>query len=106
MNRTNYGRIRHMPDYKRWFRFGGTYFFTVVTYKRRKIFCDVDGRSSLHQALSEVQASHPFEMLSVVLLPDHCHCIWKMSETDDNFSVRWAMIKRRFTKLWLTCGGQ
>jgi putative transposase len=95
-----------MPDYKRWFSVGGTYFFTVVTYNRRRIFCDANGRSSLHQALSQVQSSHPFEMLSIVLLPDHLHCIWKMAETDDNFSVRWSMIKRKFTKLWLSGGGR
>jgi len=95
-----------MPDYKRWFCAGGTYFFTIVTYNRRKIFCDAHARASLHHAMAEVQASRPFEMLSVVLLPDHCHCIWKMAADDDNFSVRWGMIKRRFTRLWLTCGGQ
>jgi len=95
-----------MPDYRRWFRDGGTYFFTVVTYNRRKIFCNSHTRTSLHRAVSQVQASHPFEVLSIVLLPDHCHFIWKMAENDDNFSVRWAMIKRRFTKLWLSSGGQ
>lgn len=95
-----------MPDYKRWFRDGGTYFFTVVTYNRRKIFCNSNARTSLHQAIAEVQALHPFEILAVVLLPDHCHCIWKMADDDDNFSVRWAMIKRRFTKLWLNSSRQ
>ena len=96
----------YMPDYKRWFRVGGTYFFTVVTYKRRKIFYDASGRECLHRAIAEVQASHCFEMLGIVLLPDHFHCIWKMAVDDDNFSVRLGMIKRKFTKLWLGCGGQ
>jgi len=95
-----------MPDYKRWFRTGGIYFFTVVTYNRRKIFRAAGARTSLHRVISEVQASHPFEILGVVLLPDHCHCIWKMPANDNNFSMRWRLIKRRFTKLWLSCGGQ
>jgi len=94
-----------MPDYKRWFRAGGTYFFTVITYNRRKIFRAAGARTSLHRAISEVQVSHPFEILGVVLLPDHCHCIWKMPADDNNFSVRWQMIKRRFTKSWISCGG-
>jgi len=95
-----------MPDYKRWLCIGGTYFFTVITYNRRKIFGDAHARASLRRAMAEVQALHPFKILGIVLLPDHCHCIWKMSENDDNFSVRWGMIKRRFTKAWLTRGGQ
>jgi len=95
-----------MPDYRRWFRGSGTYFFTVVTFNRRKIFSNEIARSSLHWAIAEVQALRPFEMTGVVLLPDHCHCIWKMPDDDDDFSVRWRMIKRRFTKSWLACGGR
>jgi putative transposase len=95
-----------MPNYKRWFRGGGTYFFTIVTFNRRKIFRSSHARESLHRAIAEVRASRPFEMLGVVLLPDHCHCIWTMARDDDDFSVRWGMIKRRFTKFWLACGGQ
>ena len=94
-----------MPDYRRWFHAGGTYFFTVVTFNRREIFRDALARRSLRQAMLEVQALRPFEMLGVVLLPDHCHCIWKMAP-DDDFSVRWKMIKQRFTKLWLAGGGR
>jgi putative transposase len=94
-----------MPDYKRWFRAGGTYFFTVVTYKRRKIFSDAHARTSLHQAIREVQDLRFFEVQGIVLLPDHCHCIWKMPEDDKNFSMRWGMIKRRFTKLWTNSRG-
>ena len=29
-----------MPDYRRYFVLGGTYFFTVVTYQRRPLFSD------------------------------------------------------------------
>ena len=94
-----------MPDYRRWFHAGGTYFFTVVTYNRRNIFSDELARSFLHQAIAEVRILRPFEMQGVVLLPDHYHCIWKMPDNDDDFSVRWRMIKRRFTKSWLVSAG-
>ena len=93
-----------MPNYRRWFRVGGTYFFSNVTYNRRKIFNNNNARKFFHQAIAEVQISKPFEILSIVLLPDHCHCIWEMSD-DNNFSVRWAMIKRKFTRLWFANGG-
>jgi len=67
---------------------------------------DAHARTLLRRAITEVQASHPFEMLSVVVLPDHCHCIWKMADDDVNFSVRWGLIKTTFTKLWLSSGGR
>ena len=95
-----------MPDYRRWFHAGGTYFFTVVTYNRRKIFQDTHARDTLRRAILQVQALRPFEILGMVLLPDHCHCVWKMATDDDNFSIRWSMIKRRFTKSWLADDGQ
>ena len=106
MNRTNNGWNRTMSDYRRWFRAGGTYFFTVVTFNRRKIFRNELARAFLHRAFDEVRALRPFEMPAVVLLPDHCHCIWKMSNEDGDFSVRWRMIKTRFTKSWLARGGR
>ncbi len=90
-----------MSDYRRRFRAGGTYFFTVVTYNRLKIFADARARACLHHAMTETRALHPFETLGIVLLPDHCHCIWRMAEGDADFSLRWAAIKANFTRLWL-----
>ncbi|MBN2590797.1 MAG: transposase [Sedimentisphaerales bacterium] len=93
-----------MPEYKRWFSEGGTYFFTIVTYGRKNVFDNPVARNNLRQAITEVQTTHPFEMQGVVLLPNHIHCIWKMT-TDDDYSVRWKMIKTKFTKLWIAGGG-
>jgi putative transposase len=90
-----------MPDYRRWFRTGGTYFFTVVTFNRRKIFCNELARSFLHRAITEVRALRPFEMPGVVLLPEHCHCIWKMPDDDDDFSVRTFPPKNKYYRLKL-----
>ena len=89
-----------MPNYKRKFRSGGTYFFTLATYNRQKIFSSDNARSCLHTAIVETQKTHPFEMQAIVLLPEHLHCIWKLADGDDNFSVRWGKIKRLFTISW------
>ncbi len=94
-----------MPDYKRWCSAGGTYFFTVITYNRRKIFHNTRAREYLHRAMAAIQTAHPFEILGIVLVPNHCHCIWKMPDNDNNFSVRWGLIKGKFTRLWLGNGG-
>jgi putative transposase len=95
-----------MPEYKRLFRPGGTYFFTVVTFDRKEIFCTTRARTYLRMAIAEVRTLRPFEILGIVLLPNHCHCIWKMPPDDNDFSVRWGMIKRRFTKSWSADGGR
>lgn len=49
-----------MPDYKRWFRAGRTYFFTIVTFDRQEIFSDA--RSSACQVSSSMGA---FELSSL-----------------------------------------
>ncbi len=31
-------------------------------------------------------------------MPEHLHCIWKLPEGDADFSTRWSLIKRVFTR--------
>jgi len=90
-----------MPDYRRSFVEGGTYFFTVVTYGRLPILTTETSRDILHQAWIEVKERFPFETLAVCLLPDHLHCIWRLPEGDMDYPVRWKEIKRRFTIRYL-----
>jgi putative transposase len=37
-------------------------------------------------------------MEAIVILPDHLHCIWTLSEGDDDFSTRWRQIKAAFSR--------
>ena len=83
-----------MPDYRRAAIPGGTYFFTVVAYRRRTILCDPNFRAALRNAVSGVKIELPFEIKAWVLLPDHLHCIWSLPPGDSDFPRRWAMIKR------------
>lgn len=57
-----------------------------------------DSRTALRQAIREVREERPFEAKAWVLLPDHLHCIWELPEGDFDYSVRWALIKKGFTK--------
>jgi putative transposase len=82
---------------------GGTYFFTVVTYRRQAILCDEKLRNALRSAIESVRISHPFTIEAWVLLPDHLHCIWTLPEGDADFSTRWMMIKR---KVSIACAAQ
>jgi putative transposase len=82
-----------MPRYRR-LTAGPTYFFTVVAYLRRPIFCDPSLRGALRQAICTVRISRPFAIDAWVLMPNHMHCIWTLPEGDLDYSKRWGEIKR------------
>jgi putative transposase len=94
-----------MPNYRRNFLPGGTFFFTVVTYDRRPILTTEEGRQSLRNSIREIQRKRPFEMLACVLLPDHLHAIWTLPQGEADFAVRWRMIKEGFTRSYRAQGG-
>src|SRR6059058_5988290 len=94
-----------MSDYRRWFVDGGTYFFTVVAYDRRPIFADPCARQLLGDVMRKIAAELPFEMVAIVLLPDHLHALWTLPRGDHNYSLRWKKIKIGFTTAWLKSGG-
>src|SRR6266566_4361886 len=74
---------RAVPDYRRYFVPGGTYFFTVVTAARFPLFSDAWGRHFLGQVMRETRDETPFETLAIVLLPDHLHALWTLPSGDD-----------------------
>ncbi len=90
-----------MSDYRRWRIEGGTYFFTVVTYQRRRFLVTPQARNLLRQAIEAVRANHPFEIVAWVLLPDHLHTVWSLPEGDADYSLRWRQIKSLFTRSYL-----
>jgi len=94
-----------MPNWRRAFVPGGTFFFTVVTDQRRPVFHSENARIILGNVIRECLQSHPSEVRAIVLLPDHLHAIWCMPPGDTNYSGRWQWIKTHFTKRWLASGG-
>ena len=83
-----------MPEYRRANVRGGTYFFTVNTYRRQPILTEEPVRLALREGIQLARAHFPFEILAWVLLPDHLHCIWKLPDSDAEFAKRWGIIKR------------
>ena len=77
---------------------GGTYFFTVVTHRRKKILCRPHNISLLREAFTSVIKKHPFTIDAFVLLPEHLHCVWTLPQGDRDFSKRWRLIKTHFTR--------
>jgi putative transposase len=87
-----------MPEYRRSYVQGGTYFFTLVTYHRNPILVTPISRNILRFALEDVQGRFPFKIKAVCLMPDHLHCIWTLPDGDADFSKRWSEIKRLYSK--------
>ena len=94
-----------MSNYRRNYVLGGTYFFTIVTYRRRPLLISESSREILRRALETVRKCYPFEMIATVLLPDHLHAIWTLPPGDANYSMRWRRIKEEFTDQFLLGGG-
>jgi putative transposase len=95
-----------MPNYIRSKFEGGFYFFTVVTYKRAKLFYSEIARQCLRNAIRETESKHPYETVAFCLLPEHIHCVWKFPEKDSDFSIRWLSIKGLFSKEYLQLAGR
>ena len=87
-----------MSEYRRAHIPGGTFFFTLATNKRQPILTEEPYRNALRLALNDVRGRLPFQSLAWVLLPDHLHTVWKLPETDNNFSLRWSLIKQFVTR--------
>jgi len=87
-----------MPKYRRARTPGGTYFFTIVTFRRRGFLTTPECRGMLREAINAVRRQYPFTADAWVLLPDHIHCMWTLPPGDTDYSKRWGMIKAGFSK--------
>ena len=77
---------------------GATFFFTVVTHGRKKILCNENNVALLKEAFWYVLGQHSFRIRAFILLEDHIHCIWTLPEDDNDFSMRWQLIKGYFSR--------
>jgi putative transposase len=96
--------IAVMPEFRRFFVEGGTYFFTVVTARRARLFHLQEARQLLGRTMRSVRKGNHFDTIAIVLLPDHLHCLWALPAGDCDYSMRWQSIKARFTAEWLDVG--
>ncbi len=94
-----------MPEFRRNYVPGGTYFFTCVTHCRAPILTTDLGRTCLRGAIEQTRRDHFFEIVAIVLLPDHWHTVWTMPRGDVGYPTRWMRIKEEFTEAWLDAGG-
>jgi REP element-mobilizing transposase RayT len=82
-----------MPDYRRAFCPGGTFFFTVNLLQRRNNPLLIRHVDVLRTVVREVRHHHPFHIHGWVVLPEHVHAILELPPGDADFSMRWRLIK-------------
>jgi putative transposase len=87
-----------MPDYRRHRVVGGTYFFTVNLLERYPNDLLVRHIELLRAVVRAVRKKRPFQIDAWVVLPDHLHCVWTLPTGDDDFTVRWRLIKQDFSR--------
>jgi putative transposase len=76
---------------------GGMYFFTVNLLNRRLDLL-VMHVAALRAAVRVVKVAHPFEIVAMVVLPEHIHTVWHLPPGDADFPLRWALIKANFSR--------
>ena len=89
-----------MPNYRRLYIPGGTYFFTIVTYCRRPLFKYAHNIDLLRIAIAKVKTERPFKIIAAVISPDHIHFIWQLPPDDSNYSQRISRLKVLFTRAY------
>lgn len=85
-------------DYRRIWKPGGTYFFTVNLLQRNNSALLVQKIDLLRQVVAKVKGRCPFIIHAWVVLPDHIHCVIELPPNDHDFSLRWRLIKQGFSK--------
>jgi len=74
-----------------------THFFTVALADRRCASL-TDRIDALGKAFRQCRALRSFETIAIVVLPAHLHCVWTLPAGDADYSTRWSLIKRIFTR--------
>ena len=81
---------------------GACYFFTVNLAQRGTNSLLAQHVDRLREAFRLTHRDHPFMMDAVVVLPNHLHCLWTLPPDDADFSMRWRLIKARFSRFVAT----
>ncbi len=87
-----------MPEYRRAYVPGGTFFLTLVTYRRTPLFSEPENISRLRCAIAKTRTERPFEITGAVVLPDHMHFLWTLPPNDSAYSQRVSRMKILFTR--------
>lgn len=93
-----------MRTYRRVFKPGASYFFTLVTHQRAPHLAGIEAVARWHTAVGTVQRKRPFIVEGEVVLPDHLHLLWQPPEGDADYSSRLRLVKSAFTRATVAAG--
>ncbi len=91
------GEHHYMPEYRRNWVPGGSFFFTVNLSDRRSALL-VTQIDALRKAVRAARVRNPFHIDAWVVMPDHMHCMWTLPSGDADFAARWQFIKATFSR--------
>ena len=52
----------------------------------------------LRGVIQKVKNRYPFKIDTIVILPEHLHCIWTLPPDDADYKTCWALIKAGFSR--------
>jgi putative transposase len=87
-----------MAEYRRTYVPGASWFFTVNLAQRKENQLLMTHLDELRRAFQYIKEKYPFRLDAVVILPDHLHCIWTLPLGDSDYSMRWNLLKGRFSR--------
>lgn len=90
---------RNMRTYTRARIPGATYFFTVNLAERHGNDLLTRHIDALREAFRLTKQAHPFAIEAMVVLPEHLHCLWRLPPDDNDFPMRWRLIKAYFSRM-------
>ena len=73
-------------------------FFFTVTVADRSSGLLVRQIDRLRRIYASVQKRYPFETVAICILPDHLHAIWALPPGDNDYPMRWNVIKAGFSR--------
>ncbi|MDD5300200.1 MAG: transposase [Gallionella sp.] len=86
-----------MTNYRRSNIAGASYFFTVNLADRSQTL--LTGHIDLLcGAFEYTRVRHPFTVDAIAVLPEHLHTIWTLPDGDNDFALRWRLIKTVFLR--------
>lgn len=87
-----------MPNYRRAFAPGASWFFTVNLLQRRRNDLLLRHVELLRDVVRRVHRDYPFTIDAWVVLPEHMHCVWTLPPGDADYPLRWRLIKTFFCR--------
>lgn len=86
-----------MTNYRRNLIPSGSYFFTVATANRTGCLL-TDNIELFKHAVASGKRELPFELVAMVVLPEHLHGVWTLPVGDADYPTRWKKIKAAFSR--------